>query len=65
MPELWERDGTDQVELWRTARALELGYTLKKATWIAEHHTIDMHELADLVRQGATKTVALRILAPL
>ena len=54
----------NRVEAWREDCAIRLGYPAKMASWIAER-PIDVHELETLIRAGATKAQALRILVPL
>jgi hypothetical protein len=52
----------ERVEAWRLSAALELGVPLPIAEKFAETPSADLHQLAQLVRNGCPALTAARIL---
>jgi hypothetical protein len=52
----------ERIERWRLEMLERAGYSRAAATELAARHDVDLHAAIDLVEQGCTEDVALRIL---
>lgn len=50
------------VYCWRHEQLMRVGYPLVAATRIASRFDIDLHEAVELIKQGCSTDVAVRIL---
>jgi len=51
-----------QVERWRIAELERAGYDPRAAATLASRHDVDLHRAVDLLRQGCSSDLALKIL---
>jgi hypothetical protein len=51
-----------QVERWRIDELERAGYDHRAAMTIAARHDVDLHRAVDLLRQGCSPDLALKIL---
>jgi hypothetical protein len=51
-----------QVERWRIDELERAGYDPRAAMTIAARHDVDLHRAVDLLRQGCSPDLALKIL---
>ena len=51
-----------QVERWRIGELERAGYDSRAAMTIAARHDVDLHRAVDLLRQGCSPDLALKIL---
>jgi hypothetical protein len=59
-----QRDAEAIVE-WRRVELLRCGFPPALAARIAQDERYDLHDLVELVEQGSSPTLAVRILSPL
>jgi hypothetical protein len=50
---------------WRRAQLVQAGFSRSLAARVARDERYDLHELVELVEQGCTPALALRILRPI
>jgi hypothetical protein len=60
-----EQRGGLEVVNWRQLELEQCGFSRSLAARIARDERYDLHQLVDLVRQGCSPTLAVRILTPL
>jgi hypothetical protein len=58
------RDAHEVVE-WRKIELLHYGFPQELAARVAQDERYDLHQLIDLVDQGCSPALAVRILSPL
>ena len=59
IPEVTERD---RIERWRAEELERAGYPAHAAAELAARHDIDLHRAVELLEQGCSAELALRIL---
>jgi hypothetical protein len=57
--------GADQVVIWRREKLAQSGLPLSLAARLAQDSRYDLHALIELLGQGCSPDLAIRILAPI
>ena len=52
----------ERIERWRLEMLARAGYSRDAAAELASRHDIDLHAAIDLIEQGCSEDIALRIL---
>jgi hypothetical protein len=52
----------ERVERWRTEELIRAGYDPGSAAQLAADHTVDLHRAAEMLSQGCSPELALKIL---
>ena len=52
----------ERVERWRAEALERIGYDASSAALLASRHDVDLHRAIELVEQGCSPEIALRIL---
>ncbi len=60
--EVYDRTEIERIQAWRSDELRRAGYTAEEAALIAARHDIDLHRAVELIGQGCTPDIALRIL---
>lgn len=60
--EVYDRTEIERIQAWRSDELRRAGYTAEEAALIAGRHDIDLHRAVELIGQGCTPDIALRIL---